>query len=110
MAPDGPAMGPAVLAVLYNRFGESKKAADILASSYKPNEVPPFVVISETAGGTNPYFATGAGGMLQAVLSGFGGLEITDHSIVQRNTQLPPGWGTLRISGVEKDGKVYEVK
>jgi trehalose/maltose hydrolase-like predicted phosphorylase len=110
MAPDGPAMGPAVLAVLYNRLGESKKAADIFASSYKPNEVPPFGVISETAGGTNPYFATGAGGMLQAVLSGFGGLEITDQGIVQRKTQLPPGWGTLRISGVGKDGKVYEVK
>mgnify|MGYP002130451069 CR=1 FL=1 len=34
-------------------------------------------VLAETAGGTNPYFATGAGGSLQALLFGFGGLDIS---------------------------------
>jgi hypothetical protein len=32
-------------------------------------------VLAETKGGTNPYFSTGAGGILQSVLMGFGGLE-----------------------------------
>ncbi len=51
--------------------------------SYKPNEVPPFGVLAETAGGTNPCFATGAGGMLQAVLNGFGGIDSSDDGITQ---------------------------
>lgn len=110
LSPEGPAMGPAVLAVLYNRLGENQKAADIFSSSYKPNEVPPFGVVSETAGGTNPYFATGAGGMLQAVLAGFGGLDITNQGIVQRKTTLPAGWGKLKMTGVGKEGKVFEVE
>lgn len=109
-AKDGPAMGFAILGVLYNRLGESEKAASIFASSYKPNEVPPFGVISECAGGTNPYFATGAGGMLQAVLSGFGGLEIGAEGIKQRKTSLPKGWGEMIIKGVGKEKKTFTVK
>jgi trehalose/maltose hydrolase-like predicted phosphorylase len=108
-AKDGPAMGIAILAILYNRLGESDKAADIFSKSYKPNEVPPFGVISETAGGTNPYFATGAGGMLQAVLNGFGGLTITDDGINQIKTNLPKGWKKLVITGIGGKDKTITV-
>ena len=100
MSPDGPAMGAAILAILYNRLGESEKAAKIFADSYKRNEVPPFGVISETAGGTNPYFATGAGGMLQAVLAGFGGIQITDEGVEVGESSLPKSWKKLIIRGV----------
>ncbi|MBI1223684.1 MAG: glycoside hydrolase family 65 protein [Bacteroidetes bacterium] len=110
MSPEGPAMGNAILVLLYARLGESEKAASLFNNCYKPNEVPPFGVLSETAGGTNPYFATGAGGMLQAVLAGFGGLEITDQGIVQRRTVLPKGWKSLKITGVGIEGKTFEVK
>ena len=101
MAADGPAMGQSVLAALYARLGELDKAYALFLKSYRPNEVPPFGVISETAGGTNPYFATGAGGMLQAVLSGFGGLEITDEGIVQKEKRVPKQWKSLEIKGWE---------
>lgn len=107
---EGPAMGFAILCVLYSRLGDSRKAADIFSMSYKPNEVPPFGVISECAGGTNPYFATGAGGMLQAVLSGFGGLEIGQGGLTQRKTSLPKGWGELIIRGVGRAEQTYRVK
>jgi trehalose/maltose hydrolase-like predicted phosphorylase len=110
MAPDGPAMGFAILAILNQRLGNPKEAAAIFAGSYKPNEVPPFGVIAETAGGTNPYFATGAGGMLQAVLSGFGGLQITDEGIVQVKYKLPDSWKKLIITGVGKDDKKYVIE
>lgn len=109
-SPEGPAMGHAILCVLYSRLGESKKAAEIFASSYKPNEVPPFGVISECAGGTNPYFATGAGGMLQAVLYGFGGLELGAGGVTQLKTTLPKGWNELIIKGAGKHEKTYSVK
>ncbi|MBI5917388.1 MAG: glycoside hydrolase family 65 protein [Bacteroidetes bacterium] len=110
MSPEGPAMGNAILVLLYARLGDAEKAASLFPKSYKPNEVPPFGVISETAGGTNPYFATGAGGMLQAVLAGFGGLDITDEGIVQKRTVLPKGWKGMRITGVGKERMAFEVK
>lgn len=110
MAPDGPAMGKAIQALLYSRLGEQEKAYDLFVESYLPNEVPPFGVLSETAGGTNPYFATGAGGMLQAVLFGFGGLEFTDDGIMQKGGWLPKAWTSLTITGVGRDGRTFTVR
>ncbi len=109
MAKDGPAMGGAILSTLYSRLGEPETAYEQFVKSYKPNEVPPFGVISETAGGTNPYFATGAGGMLQAVLNGFGGLDITDDGIIQLKTKLPKKWKSLTIKGAGKDEVTFKV-
>ncbi|GAB4008988.1 hypothetical protein GCM10028808_16210 [Spirosoma migulaei] len=91
-SPEGPAMGWSVLSTLHARLGESDKAYDWFVKSYKPNEVPSFGVLSETTSETNPYVATGAGGMLQAVLNGFGGLDSTDSGIIQLKTKLPKKW------------------
>jgi len=110
MSPEGPAMGSSVLSTLYSRLGNAEKAYEIFVRSYKPNEVPPFGVLAETAGGTNPYFATGAGGMLQAVIFGFGGLDISDGGVVQLTTKLPKRWKSLRITGVGTEKKEYIVK
>ena len=110
LSPEGPAMGAAIFSILYNRMGKNEKAAKIFSDSYKKNEVPPFGVISEAAGGTNPYFATGAGGMLQAVLAGFGGLNITDQGVEERESTLPEGWQTLTITGVGKEEKTVVKK
>lgn len=104
----GPAMGGAILSVLYSRMDDPQKAYDMFEKSYKPNEVPPFGVLAETAGGTNPYFATGAGGMLQAVLFGFGGLDITENGIIQLNTNLPREWKSLKITGVGPEKKTFD--
>lgn len=110
MSPSGPAMGFAVLSILNSRLGHPEKAYELFVRGYRPNQVPPFGVISETAGGTNPYFATGAGGMLQNVLSGFGGLDITRNGVVQLETELPKAWKSLKIKGVGKNEKTFEVK
>jgi hypothetical protein len=75
-----------------------------------PNKKNPFGVLSESAGGTNPYFATGAGGFLQSVLFGFGGLEITPNGFVQLKTALPSHWKSLTLSGIGKDKKTYSVR
>jgi trehalose/maltose hydrolase-like predicted phosphorylase len=107
MAPDGPAMAHSVLAALHGRLGNPEKAYELFVRSYKPNEVPPFGVLAETAGGTNPYFATGAGGMLQAVLAGIGGLDITEEGIVQLDTKLPSKWKSLTIKGVGKEKRSF---
>lgn len=109
-AKDGPAMGISILVVLYSRLGMMHEAEKIFAESYKRNEVPPFGVLSECAGGTNPYFATGAGGMLQAVLSGFGGLTIGEKGVSQLpQSSLPKGWKSITITGVGKDKQTFKV-
>lgn len=103
MSPQGPAMGNSVLATLHAKLGNPEKAHTWFVKSYKPNEVPPFGVLAETANGTNPYFATGAGGMLQAVLFGFGGLKISDQGITQEKVKLPKTWKGIKITNVGKD-------
>ena len=110
MSPTGPAMGAGILSILYNRLGQADKASDVFAYSYKRNEVPPFGVISEAAGGTNPYFATGAGAMLQAVLSGFGGLDITEEGIEQVESTIPASWQELIITGIGVNEETFTVK
>ncbi len=110
MAPDGPAMGNSVLATLYARLGSPDKAQEWFVKSYKPNEVPPFGVMAETAGGTNPYFATGAGGMLQAVIFGFGGLSVNDQGVTQVKTRLPGTWKSLELKDIGSNRSNYMVK
>jgi protein-glucosylgalactosylhydroxylysine glucosidase len=105
-----PAMTQAIFALLYARLGQGDTAFHFFKDAYIPNLNPPFRVIAETKGGTNPYFATGAGGILQALLMGFGGLDITSTGIVQIPSKLPSGWKKLTITGVGLDKKNYIVQ
>jgi len=107
---EGPAMTHAIFAILYARLGSPDKAYQSLKEGYTPNLRPPFGVMAETASGNNPYFATGAGGMLQALLNGFGGLEITPTGIQQLKVKLPSKWKSLRITGVGPGRKEYMSK
>ncbi|SFP69916.1 glycoside hydrolase family 65 protein [Parafilimonas terrae] len=104
-----PAMTQGIFALLYSRLGNGEKAYHWFKDAYEPNLNPPFRVIAETKGGTNPYFATGAGGILQAVLMGFGGLDITASGIVQIKTALPKQWKSLTLKGVGINRKTYVI-
>jgi len=104
-----PAMTQGIFALLYSRLGNADKARLWFKDAYEPNLLPPFRVIAETKGGTNPYFATGAGGVLQAVLMGFGGLNITPTGITQSKSTLPTGWQSVKITGVGVARKTYSV-
>ena len=105
-----PAMAHGVFSILNVRLGNTETAYQQYMDSYKPNEAPPFGVLAETAGGTNPYFATGAGGYLQTLLNGWGGLDITDAGIMQLKTKLPKNWKSLTLKGIGVDKKTYPVK
>ncbi len=104
-----PAMTQGIFALLYSRLGDGNKAYHWFKDAYEPNLNPPFRVIAETKGGTNPYFATGAGGILQCVLMGFGGLDITPDGITQIKTALPPQWKSLTLKGVGAEKKTYVI-
>lgn len=91
-------MSYSVFAVQYARLGMAERAAEMFRRAYRPNLRPPFGAFAETATSGNPYFMTGAGGLLQAVMFGFGGLEITPDGVVQlEEAVLPPGWTRLEI-------------
>jgi len=105
-----PAMTQGVFTLLYARLGNADKAFHWFQDAYVPNLNPPFRVIAETKGGTNPYFATGAGGILQAVLMGFGGLDITPAGIRQVRSVLPKTWTSLTLTGIGPEKKSYVIK
>ncbi|MEO3403646.1 glycoside hydrolase family 65 protein [Mucilaginibacter sp. CAU 1740] len=105
-----PAMTQAVFALLYSRLGNGDKAFHFFKDAYEPNLNPPFRVIAETKGGTNPYFATGAGGIIQSLLMGFGGLDITPAGIVQIKSKLPGNWKSLKITGVGMNKATYTIR
>ena len=104
-----PAMTQAIFTLLYARLGDKDKAWYWFKDAYVPNLNPPFRVIAETKNGTNPYFATGAGGILQSVMMGFGGLEITPKGIIQIKSVLPAQWKNLTIKGVGPEKKTFTV-
>jgi len=105
-----PAMTQGIFALLYARLGNSDKAYHFFKDAYEPNLNPPFRVIAETKGGTNPYFATGAGGIIQSLLMGFGGLDITPEGIKQVKSKLPSNWKSLTLTGIGIDKKTYVIK
>ena len=105
-----PAMTQAIFTLLYARLGDKEKAWRWFKDAYGPNLNAPFRVLAETKGGTNPYFATGAGGILQSVMMGFGGLDITSTGIVQLKTSLPKQWKSLTLTGVGPQKKTFIIK
>lgn len=89
--PDGgtPAMTYSIFSLLYSRLKNSTQAYKVFKSSFIPYILKPFGVFAETKGGTNPYFMTGAGGVLQSVIFGFGGYNIGDQGLYTTNQTLP---------------------
>jgi len=100
LAEEGPAMGKSVFAVIYARLGDGENAYRLFKESYEPNKRAPFGALAESALSNNPYFATGAGGMLQVILFGFAGLVLSDDGLIQKNPILPKNWKSLKITGL----------
>jgi hypothetical protein len=48
--------------------------------------------------------------MIQAMLNGFGGLEITQGGITQLKTYLPSQWKSLQLTGIGLEKKTFTVK
>ena len=110
IADEGPAMGYSILSILYARMGDRKKAYELFKRAYEPNKRPPFGALAESALSNNPYFATGAGGMLQAVIFGFGGIHLTRNGLEQINPCLPEKWIKLELKGIGPQKKNYVIK
>lgn len=107
-----PAMTQAMFSLLYSRLGNAEKAWHYFNDAYKLNQLPPFGVIAECKGGTNPYFITGAGGVLQSLLMGFGGIDISydGEGIKQVPSVLPKSWKKLTLTGIGPNKETFVVE
>ena len=104
-----PAMTQSMFSVICSRCNDPEQAWKWFVDSYRPNAVPPFGVLAEFKGGTNPYFATGAGGTLQSIIFGFAGLDFNPKGGIMQVKEhgLPPHWKSLTIKGVGPDKKTF---
>ncbi len=103
-----PAMTKAIFALLYSRLGEGKEAYKWFKESYEPNLLPPFRVLAETEDGDNPYFITGAGGVLQAVMTGFCGIDIDEKGTLKSTKNaLPPHWKKVTVKGIGPENMTF---
>lgn len=85
----GPAMSHAAMAVNYLRMEEPEKAVRLIERAVKPYLRGPFLSLSETPGNNETYFMTAAGGLLQAIVFGYCGVEIDADGIRRVKTSLP---------------------
>lgn len=107
--PNGPAMSNAIIAVLHARLGDPETAFKVFKKSYTDKLRPPFGVLSENADNSRVSFATGLGGILQSVIFGFAGIEVTEHGIIQLPTSIPAHWKSLTVTGAGPEKKTYKV-
>ncbi|XP_053692205.1 protein-glucosylgalactosylhydroxylysine glucosidase-like [Sabethes cyaneus] len=96
---NGPAMTWPIHTIGWLELGEKERAATLLEKSYREYLRPPFSVWNKMpldfAEGSN--FVTGAGGFLQSILNGYGGIRLSNDSFEIRNPTLPPATSRLYI-------------
>lgn len=103
---NGPAMTSSVHALIQARLGRPKEADDSFRESYRPNIRGPFLLFSEKKSMDRTVFTTAAGGVLQSVYYGFGGLDWAHWTdITAGKPTLPPSWKKLTITGIAYRGK-----
>ncbi|MCC6442517.1 MAG: glycoside hydrolase family 65 protein [Armatimonadetes bacterium] len=104
----GPAMTSSIHTVIAAMLGRREEAARYFEESYRPFLRPAFDLFSEKRTTDSIYFLTGASGMLQSVLYGFGGLSGEGDSLTAKPL-LPPAWKRLTIRGLHWRGKRYQL-
>ena len=97
---EGPNMSFCMLAGAAARSGDAAKATQLFEKALKPYRKGPFQILSLRKQRTTTYFGTSAGGLLQAVILGFGGLHVTEQGLVQKDPLLPEGWTSIELKGV----------
>lgn len=98
--PAGPAMSFAIPAIEWARLGDRDKTDALWRKTVDGHTHGAFLAFSETAGKGDTCFMTGYGGVLQAVINGFCGLELTDDGVRQMPAVMPKGWKSVTVKGV----------
>lgn len=106
----GPAMTSSIHALLAARLGRPDAAERYFRDAYRPFVRGPFLQFSEKRSLDRCYFATGAGGVLQSVLYGFGGLDWERFDGTAYPVALPSSWKKLTVTGIRRGGKTYRLE
>ena len=107
--PRGPAMTKSMFAVNWLDVGDYARAGSSFSESYV-NAKEPFMVWTEGAdGGGAVNFITGAGGFLQSVLFGYGGLRLLDYKHLQFKPMLLPGSTQVKFVGIDYHGNSIDI-
>lgn len=101
--PDGPNMSYCMFAGAAARSGDQAKATHLFDKALQPYLKGPFQILSLRKVRPSTYFGTSAGGLLQAVILGFGGLYFTESGLIQKNPLLPEGWKSMKLKGIGGD-------
>ena len=99
--PDGPAMTWSVFAINWMVLGNYTRAKGLFRRAHANNIKPPFNVWTETTKGGCTPFLTGAGGFLQAVVHGIGGLRVRSDRLSIR--AAPPSVAGERVTALVID-------
>merc|ERR1711907_480258 len=82
----------------YEEVGNPKTADSYLVKSTAKNVYGPFKIWSESQGGGGcPNFLSGAGGYLQSIWAGYGGLRLSDDSLHILAPRVPPGGAKVMV-------------
>ena len=106
----GPAMTASMHALIAARLGKATDAETYFRESYRPFVRGAFLLFSEKRSLDRCVFTTGAGGVLQSVIYGFGGVDFDRWDAVPKApVALPASWKSLTLRGVSYKGKRYTV-
>lgn len=104
------AMGDQVNSVVCARTGDRELARLVWDRGWKPYWIEQWDMYAETSQRTNGCFVTGCGGLLQAVLLGFPGLQLDRPGGFARHpVALPAGWTSIVCPRVHLGGRWYRV-
>jgi trehalose/maltose hydrolase-like predicted phosphorylase len=107
---NGPAMTDAIHTLIAARLGRAKEAEENFNDSYKPFLRGPFMLFSEKRSMDRCVFVTGLGGLIQSVVYGYAGLELSGNKpIATQNPALPATWKKLTLKGIHHRGNRYDV-
>ena len=107
---NGPAMTDAIHTLIAARLGRQQEAEENFIDSYKPFIRGPFMLFSEKRSMDRCVFVTGLGGLIQSVVYGYAGLELSgDKPIATQKPALPATWKKLTLKGIHHRGNRYDV-
>eukprot|EP00759_Apiculatamorpha_spiralis_P053905 PhF_6_TR657/c0_g1_i1/m.956/K22078/PGGHG, ATHL1; protein-glucosylgalactosylhydroxylysine glucosidase len=108
--PNGPAMTWSMFAVGYLSIGDTVNGMQYFRRGYVNNSLPPYYQWYEVVGGSGcPNFITGAGGFLQSVWAGLGGLRVSDVGVltITPNAALPSTVTKLKLQKLVIGGGAF---
>ena len=91
---------------------DQEKAATYFKRSYSLYTREPFNTWSEAIPGQPAAgnFITGAGGFLQSVINGYGGIRLNFDNLIITKSYLPPESTKLTLNGIEYIGNIFRLE